>query len=445
MIKSFCFRTRLVMSMAALFILVAGSLMAAPVTIRYTLWDANQQPAYQKVADNFMAKNPNIKIVIEQAGWNDYWTGLQVSMVAGTAPDVFTNHLAKYADFATKNQLVDLAPLVAKDKVDLNGYLPGLADLWTKNGKRYGLPKDWDTIALVVNKDIQKEAGVTDAELANLTWNPKDGGTFEKVIAKLSLDKNGNNGLSPKFDPKNVVRYGLGVGHSDNVGQAQFSSFAASTGWNYTDGTFKSNFHYDDPRFISTIQWMYDGIKKGYITPYEATNIGGGPTDLFTAKKVATLLDGSWMITFYVNNAGFPTSFVKLPVGPAGRKSITNGLADSIWKGSKHQKEAWLWVKYLASREAQDTVGSFGVVFPAYQSSVDKALAAYTAKGFNVNAFTEEAVAKDGTFVYPVLDYGVKTQEIMTDAFDRIFLGIDKPADGLIAANKKVNDLFKKK
>lgn len=437
-------RLAMVAVVTILFGLIYGSLYAAEqVTLQYVLWDSGQAPAYQKVADDFMAKNPDIKIVIEQTGWNDYWTGLQVSMISGQAPDVFTNHLAKYQDFATKDQIIDLAPLVQRDNVNLNGFLPGLADLWTKNGKRFGLPKDWDTIALVLNKDIQKEAGVTDAELANLTWNPKDGGTFGTVIAKLSLDKNGNNGLSPKFDPKKIARYGFAVGHSDNVGQAQFSSFAASTGWKYTDGTFKANFHYDDPRFIETIQWMVDNTKKGFIAPYEATNIGMSPTDLFTSKKAASLFDGSWMIGFYANNAGFPTAFVKLPVGPVGRKSITNGLADSIWAGTKHKEEAWRWVKYLASQEAQNTVGSYGVVFPAYQSGVDKALAAYKAKNFDVSAFTEEAVAKDGTFVYPVLDYGVKTQEIMTDAFDRIFLGKDKVGPALIAANKKVNALFK--
>ena len=423
--------------------LAAGTLSAEPVTIRYTLWDGNQQPAYQKAADAFTAKNPDIKIAIEQAGWNDYWTGLQTSFIAGTAPDVFTDHLAKYQDFATKNQIVDLQPLVDRDKVDLKGFLPGLADLWTKNGKRFGLPKDWDTIALVVNKDLAKEAGVTDADLAKLTWNPKDGGTFEKVIAKLTLDKNGNNGLSPKFDPKNVARYGFALGHSDNVGQAQFSSFAASTGWTYTDGTFKANFHYDDPRFIQTIQWLVDATKKGFIAPYSATNIGASPTDLFAAKKAATLFDGSWMIGFYANNAGFPTAFAKLPVGPVGRKSITNGLADSIWVGSKHKEEAWKWVKFLASKEAQEIIGGFGVVFPAYQSATDKAVAAYKAKGLDVSAFTDEATAKNGTFVYPVLDYGVKTQEIMTDAFDQIFLGTVGVAEGLTTANKKVNALFK--
>ena len=433
-------RSNLLLALAML--AAAGGLLSAePVTIKYVLWDANQLPAYQKVADDFMAKNPDIKIVIDQSGWNDYWTNLQTTMVGNTAPDVFTDHLAKVNDFASKGQVVDIAPLVKRDKVDTSIYLPGLADLWTKGAVRYGLPKDWDTIAIVVNKDFQKAAGIADAELANLTWNPKDGGSLQKVLAKLTVDKNGNNGLSPNFDAKDVVRYGMEIQHSDDRGQSQFSCFALSTGWYYTDGTFKANYHYDDPRFAQTIQWMLDMTKKGFICPYEATGLSN--SSLFPAKKAAMTLDGSWMIGYYANSVDFPVGFYQTPVGPVGRKSMTNGLADSIWSGSKHKEEAWKWVKYLASAEAEKTVGTFGVVFPAVKAGVDNALAAYKAKNMDVDAFTEMATAKGVTFVYPVLDNGVKVSEIMVQAFDTIFLGKGEVAPTLKAANAKVNALFK--
>lgn len=90
----------------------------AQTTIRYTLWDANQLPAYQQCADAFSEQNPDIQIAIEQLGWDDYWTNLTTGFVAGTAPDVFTNHLSRYPEFVANNQLVDLQPLVERDGVD---------------------------------------------------------------------------------------------------------------------------------------------------------------------------------------------------------------------------------------------------------------------------------------------------------------------------------------
>ena len=415
---------------------------AGQVTIKYVLWDANQLPAYQKVAENFTAKNPGIKIEISQLGWNDYWAGLQTDMVGGNAPDVFTNHLAKYPDFASKGQLIDLAPYVKKDGVDLSVYMPGLAGLWaTKDGKRFGLPKDWDTIAIVYNADMLKEAGLTVTEANALTWNAKDGGSFEKFIAVLSVDKNGKNGLDPAFDPKNVVRYGIALNHNDDRGQGQFSPLAVSTGWMYTDGLYDANYHFDDPRFIETIDWMVRVTKKGFMAPYELTANDANP--LFTAKQAATTFDGSWMIGYYSGSSPFPVGYAKLPVGPVGRKSMTNGLADSIWKGTKHPDEAWRWVKYLSSVEAETTVGTFGVVFPAVEAGVKEALAAFGAKKINVNAFTEEATAKGETFVYPVVDNGVKIGDIMRQSFDAIFLGKVTADAGLKDANKKILALFK--
>ena len=186
---------------------------------------------------------------------------------------------------------------------------------------------------------------------------------------------------------------------------------------------------------------MVKVTKKGYLADYAATQ--NGATGVFTAKKAAATFDGSWMIGYYSSNAGFPVGFAKLPAGPSGVKSMINGLADSITTGSKHKDEAWQWVKFLGSEEAQKIVGTFGVVFPAYQAGVNNALTAYKAKGLNVSAFTDESLTKGQTFLYPVVDNGVKTQEIMNKAFDSVFTFKATPKDAFTAANKQILALFK--
>ena len=42
------------------------------------------------------------------------------------------------------------------------------------------------------------------------TWNPTDGGTFEKIVAQLTVDTNGKRGDQPGFDKNHVKTYGLG-------------------------------------------------------------------------------------------------------------------------------------------------------------------------------------------------------------------------------------------
>ena len=384
-----------------------------------------------------MAKNPDIKIEIAQMGWDDYWTSLQTDMAAGTAPDVFTDHLAKYMDFASKGQLLDLEPFVKKDNLDTSIYMNKLDTLWTtQDGKRYGLPKDWDTIAIVYNKNSLDKAGFTHEQANDLTWNAKDGGTFEKFIAKLSVDKNGNNGLSPKFDPKNVAQYGLAISHSDDRGQGQFSPFAVANGWMYTDGLFNANYHYDDPKFIETIQWLAKMAKERisrlvrvHAERSEFAFHGGperdDPRRLVDDRNVHRERGVSHRICPPAHRTRRP------------QEHESTVLATRFGSARSIPQEAWRWVKYLASEEAQKTVGTFGVVFPAIKSGVDNALAKYTEKKLDVSAFTDEATAKDGTFLYPIVPNGVKVTEIMARTFDKIFLFQEEPAPALKERTKK--------
>jgi multiple sugar transport system substrate-binding protein len=76
------------------------------------MWDAAQLPGYQACADAFQAKLPGTTIGVESLGWDDYWNGITTGLVSGTAPDVFTDHLNKYPDYALKDQLIDLNPYI---------------------------------------------------------------------------------------------------------------------------------------------------------------------------------------------------------------------------------------------------------------------------------------------------------------------------------------------
>jgi multiple sugar transport system substrate-binding protein len=125
-----------------------------------------------------------------------------------------------------------------------------------------------------------------------------------------------------------------------------------------------------------------------------------------------------------------------------GRKTMFNGLADSIWVGSKHQEEAWKWVKFLASPEAQKIVGSFGVVFPAVPAGTQLAKDAMAKKGLDVSAYTDEANDPNATFLFPITDHASQIQSIMRAAFDSILLNGEDVAKTLKSGNDQINALF---
>ncbi|HET6985747.1 MAG TPA: sugar ABC transporter substrate-binding protein, partial [Kribbella sp.] len=372
---------------------------AAKGEITYWLWDSNQQPAYTECSQEFTKANPDITVKIVQRGWDDYWSTLTTGFASGTGPDVFTDHLSKYAEFVDKQQL---APLGDNVKTDI--YAKGLADLWVgQDGKRYGLPKDWDTVALFYNKKMVKDAGITDQQLKTLSWNPTDGGTYEKAIAHLTVDKFGKRGDDPGFDKKNVKVYGLGLESSGGPsGQTQWSMYTGTTGWTHTDkNPWGTRYNYDDPRFQQTIKWWAGLIDKGYMPKLETT-VGASLNDNFAAGKAALNTNGSWMIGTYTGYKGVDVGIAPTPVGPSGKRaSMFNGLADSVWAGSKKQAAAMKWVEFLASPACQDIVAKKAVVFPAITSSAELAQQAFKAKGVDVTPFTDHV--KDGTtFLFPI-------------------------------------------
>jgi multiple sugar transport system substrate-binding protein len=430
-------------------VIIAGiSLVAAggahAVDIKYALWDANQRPAYQQCATDFEKKNPDIKIKINQMGWSDYWTSVTTGFVSGTAPDVFTNHLSRYPEFARNDQLVDLAPLIARDKVATDIYTGDLYGTWGRAGKQYGLPKDWDTIGMIVNLDIAKKAGVSADDLANMTWNPKDGGSFGQIVAKLTQDEAGNNALSPKFDKTKVKVYGYQIpGDGGMMGQTEWSHFAVTNGFKFQDKPWEPKFYYDDPRLAETMTWLRDLIGKGVSAAL--TDVGTGRMQsadaMFVSGKTATLMQGSWMITYYAANTKFPYAWVPLPKGPSGtRATMLNGLADSIWVGSKHKEQAWKWVKYLGSADCQGVIASYGVVFPAIKGMADKAVEVQKGKGVDTNAFLE--MSKATTFLAPMAENGSQVDQVMKTTMQTILMGKAEAAPALKEANSQVNALL---
>ncbi|MEO1061881.1 MAG: sugar ABC transporter substrate-binding protein [Actinomycetota bacterium] len=415
------------------------------VTLDYWLWDGNQQPFYEECAVQFTAEH-GIGVNITQFGWGDYWDGLTAGFATGDVPDVFTNHLARYPEFIDAGVLVPLNDFVDRDGTATDIYFPGLADLWiAPDGSRYGLPKDFDTVALVINGDLLEAAGLTADDVSNLDWNPTDGGSFEEVVAALSVDANGVRGNEDGFDASNVATYGFSHQniYADAFGQTGFSPFTGSNGWEFLNvNPWGDVYNYGDAEFTDTILWFRSLVEQGFMPPSDVLS-GTGSDTLLGGGEVAMMPDGSWKIgTWSDPSSGVENAvFAPTPIGPSGqRASMFNGLADSITVASEHPDEAWEWVKFLASPACQEIVGAGGVVFPAISSGTDLAVEAFLGRGVDVSAFTVHV--DDGTtFTFPIAGQASEVTRIMGEAIDLVIRG-EGDASDIASANDQVNDLL---
>ncbi|MGP5715799.1 ABC transporter substrate-binding protein [Brachybacterium tyrofermentans] len=417
---------------------------AGATQIDYWLWDANQLPAYSAAIDLFMEKNPDIFVRVTQLGWDDYWTKLTASFVAEAGPDAFADHLARYPEFLKLGVIAPLDGLGSIDDIPATQFQDGLQELWSSpDGKRYGLPKDYDTVAIMYDRNLLEEEGLEPDALDELDWNPEDGGSFEKMLARLALDANGVRGDEDGFDPKNVVRYGMAAeGGVDYTGQTSWSPFALSTGWTFTDAdTWGTHFNYDDERFAATMDWYFGLVDKGLFAPFGMFGDSSPTQTQVQTGKAGLSLAGSWMVTTFNNMEGMELGIAPLPAGPVGTPiSMFNGLGDSISAQSDNKEAAARLIAFLASDDAQLVIGERAPFFPSTDVGTEAAIEAFAGEGLDVTPFTNR-VANGETGLYPLVENSAAIMQTMQAAFDQCWMRQLDGAD-FASYNDRVNALF---
>jgi multiple sugar transport system substrate-binding protein len=396
----------------------ASSQQGGTVNLTYALWDQVEEIGYKQSIDQFMKLHPNIHVTIEQVPWGQYWQKLDTEFAAGDAPDVFWDHLAYFPQFVQQGELMNLSPLIKQNNIDMSQYYPALVKEWTYNGNIYGLPKDWDTIAIVYNKQMFQKAGLPAP--TNMTWNPTDGGTFLQIAEKLTIDQNGKHPNDPGFDPKHIVQYGF---VSENNAQEGFWNFIAENGGQLIDKQFGQHVLYNQPADQQALQFLVDLVNKYHVSPSaaETNNNGGFQTQLFEGGKAAMIAVGDWELTGIYQSTKAPWGIVELPAGPAGVVSVFNGLTDAIYAKTPHPQQAWELEQWLGSTQSEQILGSGGFVWPGIQSDDQLFVQAWQKKGIDVSPYLKEA---QGTTILFPISFGYN--EAATDVnniFNQMWLG----------------------
>lgn len=335
------------------------------VELTYAIWDSNQEKGLRTIADEFEAKNPDIKVNIEVTGWSDYWTMLEAGATGGSLPDVFWMHSNEIYRYASNDMLLDLTERIGKSaEVKLENYPEGLNEIYNLNGKQYAVPKDFDTIGLWYNKTLFDQAGIQHPD-ENWTWDDL------KQAAK-TLTKDGVYGfLAPLHN------------------QEGYYNFVYQNGGTIITADKKSG--YDDPKTIEALDF-YIGLVREGLSP----EVYGDAerADLLKNGKAAMGLFGSWNLSGFTENEYIAKNF-DVAVLPKKEKqaSIYNGLGNAIDAKTKHPEEAWKFVEYLSSKAGQERQAELGVAISAYKGAADLWISSN--KTFNIKAFVD------------MVDYGV--------------------------------------
>ncbi|MDF2649467.1 MAG: sugar transporter substrate-binding protein [Paenibacillus sp.] len=340
-----------------------GSAVASDkkVTISYSFWSEAQKPAMEEIARAFEKKHPNITVKIEHTPSAQFWTQLEAGASGGTVPDVFWMSGANFIKYASNGILKPVEEMVKRDKVDLSVYPKSLIDTYKYNNMLYTLPKDFDTVGLFYNKEMFKQKGIP---FPDETW---DWAKFLDASKKLTDAQNGVWGIA-----------------AQKYARVYYNFIYQNGGYVISDDKKTSGF--DKPETIEALRFWSDLIHVHKVSPNIAQMTETAPLNMFSSGKIAMYIDGSYQMLRLVQNEYIKDKF-DVAVLPKGKKQATtiHGLANVISSKTKHPEEAWEFVKFLGSKEAQEIQGRTGSVIPSYQNMQDlfvKAYPAYNAKAF---------------------------------------------------------------
>jgi len=402
--------------------------------LTYALWDPNQQKGYQKSIDVFMKLNPHIRVTIEQVSYGNYQQKITQQYISGNAPDVFWVNTPWIGDWVVGGVMADITSRIAHAGLDLSIYNPDLLRLHQYQGKTFGLPKDWDTIAFFTNATHLAKCGFSKVP-TDLAWNPKDGGSYLHFLKQITLDTKGRNALDPKFDPGSIAVYGTAA---TNDIQGCFGNFFAMNGGAVLPHPYAAESVLDSPQNVATLTFLTQMLQGAHVAiPGNQTGPNGDSTNLqtlFASGHIALWQTGDWNATGVSQLSGFKIGAMPLPTGPKGRISVLNGLCDGIAANTPHPQEAWKLVKWLGSKQSQEIMGQGGYIWPAIVD-LDPAFNRYwRRKGLDMSPFLAES--RGQTVNFPVASGMQEALNDLTVALGPAFLRTRSPAAALRAAQR---------
>jgi ABC-type glycerol-3-phosphate transport system substrate-binding protein len=400
----------------------SGGSTTAKSTVNWWTWDDKQAAAYQLCVPGFEKANPNITVKITQYNVNDYFTKLTAGFVAGTAPDAFQNSVPILGEYASQKQIMPLDDLIKKSGFDLGKYNIGVSSWKYTDGKQYGLPLDWASSAFYFNKDDLKKAGISEDQTANMTWNPYNGGTFDKIVAHLTVDKNGVRGDEPGFDKNNVAVYGVGsLAAPDFNGQTSWNSFASSAGWQMGNKkAWPTKLNFDSPTFVKTVDYVRSLEARGFAPKYGSFTMAD--TEQLGSGKVAMIEGGSWEATTFAKLPGMSIGIAPTVKGSNGRSVISNSNANNIWVGTKNVDSTWKWVTYMGTQTCQSLAGASGSFFPSISASMVSVVNAQAKQGVDLSVFENQLKNKELNASPPMAN-GQKLTDTIQPMFESFFSG----------------------
>ncbi|WP_345750773.1 sugar ABC transporter substrate-binding protein [Microbacterium rhizophilus] len=267
---------------------------------------------------------------------NDLPQQLSQGFAAGSPPDLFYLSTDALAGYAANGSLAAYGDQLSNK----DDFYPSLVENFTYDGEFYCAPKDFSTLALVINSDMWSEAGLTDDDLPT-TWEE-----LTDVAKQLTTDDHVGLAFGAEYQRVGVFMAQAGGGLIE-------------------DGAAVA----DSDANVAGLQYVKDRLGDGSFA--FASDIGTGwGGEAFGTGAAAMVVEGNWITGAMTND--YPDvkyTVAPLPAGPAGEGTLQFTNCWGLAADSGNQEAALDLVEYLTSTEQQLAFSEAFGPMPSIQSA----------------------------------------------------------------------------
>ncbi len=337
--------------------------------------DAAFKPLYNQSIEAFRKKNPEIKVNIVPAGWDEANSKLVGLIQAGETPDVIISGSRSLRQFAEMGAIAKLDSFMTPEFKEKR--VEEVLKTANINGNQYGIPLAFSSRALYYRKDLIKTPPTTWAELLTTAKDIK---------------------------VKNPDMYGFAIPTDLTSGTDELFNFIYQNGGTATDA--KGNVKLDTKENIETLEFLKEFQTAGLIPDPIGTE-RSSQAPLFQNGDLAMFISGPWEKKILDESATkFPYAVAPLPKGKNDAVTLVTD-SFSISETSKNKELAWSLIEFMGQFE--------------YQNAYDEAIGFFPI----LKEEQKEARYKDG-FLKPfegMIKYGVAEPQVpVWDTFNKEFV-----------------------
>jgi multiple sugar transport system substrate-binding protein len=325
---------------------------AEKAEITFGLWDTIVATMVRDNLPAFNKQHPGIRVTIQDSPWNGYWSKLQTQASSGTLPDVIWMNGPNFQLYAGNGHLEPLDSMVDDKTLVPSNFPRPLVDLYTLDGKLYGVPGVYNATALWYNTAIFEAHG---EEPPNETWTWD---TVRDTASRIAKKGKGTYGIA----------FALGSGEV-----SYYNTIHQAGGFVLSEDKTKSG--YDRPESIEGLEFFASMMRNG-SAPTINQLTDQDPDDWFGSGKTAMLYGGATSVAPLAESPQAKNiKLVHLPK-KVNSDCVVHGVGTSITSSSKNKAAARAFCGWVASKEFSELLGGTGSTIPPFAGSEKSYLAA---------------------------------------------------------------------